>query len=57
MNAATGSAIVEQEIMTKAEVFDVIQIFSLGVCSGILFITGVFLLSLAVNVFFDIIRK
>lgn len=58
MNVVTESAIQEATAVTSSfEMGDCVALFSVGVASGIVFVTGIFLVSLAINAFFDIIRK
>lgn len=56
----TGSAIYQEVIPQTVEQFehaDVVALFACGIGSGIVFITLIFILSLVINAFFDIIKK
>lgn len=56
----SGGAVYQEVVPQIAEQFehaDIVKLFCVGVGSGILFISMIFFVSLAINVFFDIIKK
>ena len=56
----SGGAVYQEVIPQTLEQFeyiDIVLLFAAGVGSGILFISMIFFVSLAINAFFDIIKK
>lgn len=57
VDVVTGTAIQQAIPEVQYEGSDIIGLFAGGVGSGIVFITGIFIVSLMINAFFDIIKK
>ena len=47
----------EIDYLIDVDLIEIIKLFSTGICCGIVFSTLIFILSVLINAFFDIVKK